>query len=51
MKHRVQNRHLEGLNFLFCKDIKLKMVADAKRRRSTFIVYVKESLSVYSSMF
>ena len=52
MKHRVQNRHLEGLNFLFCKDIKLKMVADAKRRRSSFImyVYVKESFSVNSSM-
>ena len=51
MKCCTWNKKLEGSNFSFCKDIKLKMVADAKRRRSTFIVYVKESLSVYSSMF
>ena len=36
----------EGSNFSFCKDIKIKMVADGKRRRSSFIMYVKESLSV-----
>ena len=29
----------------------LQMVADAKRRRSSFIIYAKESLSVNSSMF
>ena len=35
----------------FCKDTKIEMVADAKRRRSGFIMYVKESLNVSSSMF
>ena len=51
VKHRTWKRKLEGSNFLLCKDIKLKMPADAKRRRSSFIMYVKESLSVHSSMF
>ena len=32
------------------EDIKLKMAADAKRRRSSFIMHVKESC-VNSSMF
>ena len=50
VKCHTQNRKLEGSDFLFCKDIKLKMVADAERRRSSFM-YVKESLSVNSSMF
>ena len=50
VKHRTWKRKLEGSNFLLCKDIKLKMPADAKRR-SSFIMYVKESLSVHSSMF
>ena len=50
-KQRTWKRKLEGSNFLFCKDIKLKRPADAKRRRSSFIMYVKESLSVHSSMF
>ena len=51
VKRWAWNRKLEGLNFLFCKNIKLKMVADARRRRSSFIMYVKESVSVNSSMF
>ena len=52
MKCCTWNKKLEGSNFSFYKDIKLKMVADAKRRRSSFImyVYVKESFSVNSSM-
>ena len=29
----------------------LQMVVDAKRRRSSFMIYAKESLSVNSSMF
>ena len=37
--------------FLVSQDIQLKMVAEAKRRISSFIMYVKESLSVNSSMF
>ena len=41
VKCRTQNRNLEGL--------KIKMVADTKKERSGFIVYVKESRSV--SMF
>ena len=46
-----RNGKLEGSNSSFCKDIKLKMVADAKGRRLGFITYVKESLSFNSSMF
>ena len=49
VKCRTRNRNLEGSNFLFCKGIMIKMVADAKKGRSSFIVYVKESRSV--SMF
>ena len=41
VKCRTQNRNLEGS--------KIKMVADTKKERSGFIVYVKESRSV--SMF
>ena len=37
--------------FLVLQRYQLKMVADAKRRRSNFMMYVKESLSVNSSMF
>ena len=37
--------------FLVLQGYPLKMVADAKRRRSSFIMYVKVSLSVDSSMF
>ena len=49
-ERHTRNRKLEGSNFSFCKDIKSKMLADAKRRRSSFIMYVQESLSVNSSM-
>ena len=51
VKCRTRNRNLEGSNFLFCKGIKTKMVADAKKGRSSFTVYVKQSRSVSSSMF
>ena len=37
--------------FPVLKGYQLQMVADVKRRRSSFIMYVKESLSVNSSMF
>ena len=37
--------------FLVLQVYQLKMVADAKRRRSSFIMYVKVSLSVDSFMF
>ena len=51
MKCCTWNKKLEGSNFSFGKDIKLKMAADAKRRSSFIIyVYVKESFSVNSSM-
>ena len=51
VKCHTRNRNLEGSNFLFWKGIKIKMVADAKKGRSSFIVYVKQSRSVSSSMF
>ena len=51
VKCRTRNRNLEGSNFLFCKGIKTKMVADAKKGRSSFTVYVKQSRGVSSSMF
>ena len=41
---------MEGSDFSFGKDIKLKMVADAKRKRSSFVMYANESLSVNSSV-
>ena len=37
--------------FLVLQGYQLQMVADAKRRRPTFIMYAKESLSLNSSMF
>ena len=36
--------------FPVLKGYQLQMVADVKRRRSSFIMYVKESLSVNSSV-
>ena len=44
-------QNIGRVKFLFCKNVKLKMVADAKRRRSSFIMYVKESVNVNSSVF
>ena len=39
-----ETSHLEQkigrFKFFFCKDIKIKMVADSKRRRSSFIKYI-----------
>ena len=51
VKHQVQNRKLEGLNFSFCKGISYKDGADAKRRISSFMMYVKESININSSIF
>ena len=48
---KARNRTLECSYFSFCKDIKYKMVADVKSRRSSFIMYVNKSRSVNSSMF
>ena len=46
VKRQAWNRKLEGPNFSFC-NIMLKMITDAKRKgRSSFIMYVKEPLSV-----
>ena len=36
VKCRTRNRNLEGSNFLFCKGIKIKVVADAKKRKIKF---------------
>ena len=44
MKRRARNRKLEGSNLLFCKDIKLKMVADGKRKKIKFY-YVRKRIT------
>ena len=52
MKRRACDRKLENSNLSFCEDISYKMVADAKKKRkSSFMMYIRKSFSVNSSMF
>ena len=52
VKRRACDRKLENSNLSFCEDISYKMVADAKKKRkSSFMMYIRKSFSVNSSMF
>ena len=50
IKTSSSEQKIGGFKFLVLQGYQLKMASDAKRR-SSFIIYIKESLSMISSMF